>query len=149
MLDTSRRNDDPAFLAKIGASDSLLLECILDNGRSTSLVPFAWAILELGSGGRPEAIIREHIQSGSTSSGHAKRRDAFNRIKTFFTDLDQDGDGALSKDEMKAVLKIILRKYDMLISDDEFELMFKAADADNDGKVDLLEFVTWLQGSGN
>jgi len=55
-----------------------------------------------------------------------------------FKSLDKNGDGKLSKDEVKDGY---MAHYGKLISDDEVDRMFEAVDTDNSGYIDYTEFV--------
>lgn len=55
-----------------------------------------------------------------------------------FQELDENGDGKLSKEE---VLKGYERVFDMPINEEEVDQMFKEIDIDKSGTIDYTEFV--------
>mmetsp|Transcript_9605 Transcript_9605/g.17366 ORF Transcript_9605/g.17366 Transcript_9605/m.17366 type:complete len:164 (-) Transcript_9605:98-589(-) len=61
-------------------------------------------------------------------------------IKLKFEELDTNGDGTLSFDELTTLLR--RGRHDM--SDDDVWVLWKAMDHDNDGTVDFDEFVDFL-----
>jgi len=65
-------------------------------------------------------------------------RDEKESLAKVFKALDKNGDGKLSKDEVKDGY---MAHYGKLISDDEVDSMFAAVDTDNSGYIDYTEFV--------
>jgi len=61
-------------------------------------------------------------------------------LKEVFRQYDGNGDGTLSREELKSVLNTIGGDY----SDDDIAAVFRAMDRNNDGKVQFDEFVDWL-----
>eukprot|EP00747_Dinoflagellata_sp_TGD_P128490 gnl/TRDRNA2_/TRDRNA2_174545_c1_seq2.p1 gnl/TRDRNA2_/TRDRNA2_174545_c1~~gnl/TRDRNA2_/TRDRNA2_174545_c1_seq2.p1 ORF type:complete len:167 (+),score=54.58 gnl/TRDRNA2_/TRDRNA2_174545_c1_seq2:103-603(+) len=66
-------------------------------------------------------------------------------IKDKFKELDSNGDGYLSFDELARLLR--RGRYD--ITDDEVQKLWEGIDNDGDGKVDFDEFVDYIFSSGN
>ncbi len=62
-------------------------------------------------------------------------------LKEAFKVFDQDGDGFISKEELKAALLNLGEQLD----DEEVDAMFKAADTDGNGQIDLQEFIAMLK----
>ena len=58
-------------------------------------------------------------------------------ITKAFRKLDKDGDGYLTKEELKKAM----RKADIKITDATFDAMFNDSDVNKDGKIDYGEFV--------
>ncbi|XP_070556024.1 calmodulin-like protein 5 isoform X2 [Ptychodera flava] len=63
------------------------------------------------------------------------------KLMTAFKNMDKDGSGRLSKDEVTAALKEIGAYED----NEQVEQMIKDADADGDGKVNYAEFVDIIE----
>lgn len=61
-----------------------------------------------------------------------------NNIDKIFRAMDLNGDGKLSKDEVKAGYESHFGK---ALSDDDIDNMFKSVDADNSGTIEYSEFV--------
>ena len=58
-------------------------------------------------------------------------------LKTAFAAMDTNGDGQVTKEELKALLSTLGESVD----DADFDEMIKIADVNGDGKVDFNEFV--------
>ena len=69
-----------------------------------------------------------------------KEQDEVNQLIEMFEVFDRDGDGLLSKDEIKNLFDSINEE----ISDEILEEFIKEADLDNDGKINFQEFVNLL-----
>jgi len=63
------------------------------------------------------------------------------QILAAFHQLDANRDGMIEPDELAAVLK---KLNSTSFNDDSIKVLFEAADADKNGKIDLEEFVNWL-----
>jgi len=61
-------------------------------------------------------------------------------LKDVFRQYDQNGDGTISPEELKAVLLAIGGGF----TDDEIGTVFRSMDCNRDGKVQFEEFVDWL-----
>lgn len=58
-------------------------------------------------------------------------------LKQIFTEFDLNGDGLIQKSELKEVMV----RMGQCPTEDELDTMFKTADRDNDGNIDLEEFL--------
>jgi len=67
------------------------------------------------------------------------------QIKKKFAALDKDGDGSLSFEELKDLLK----KGNPTFTDPEVQKLYSACDQNGDGKVSFDEFVTYVFNTGN
>jgi Ca2+-binding EF-hand superfamily protein len=65
------------------------------------------------------------------------------KIKTCFKRLDADGNGVISKFELRQVLTII-SKVDQELTDEDIEQCMLEADKNGDGVIQYAEFVDWL-----
>ena len=81
------------------------------------------------------------------SSEHGKKQ-LFEHVMAYiFHHYDKDGDGYISRDEIKNVMRDTLQIIDPdMAQNDELvnegaELIFKQADANNDGKINKAEFI--------
>jgi Ca2+-binding EF-hand superfamily protein len=63
-------------------------------------------------------------------------------LQTQFKNFDKSGDGKLNYVEMK----VLLRKGNPNLADDELEALFKGADVNGDGALDFDEFVAYVYG---
>lgn len=61
-------------------------------------------------------------------------------VKAAFRVFDHNNDGSISKDELKEAMV----NFGTRCTDDEFDLMFKEADSNQDGKIDFDEFVAMM-----
>ena len=71
-----------------------------------------------------------------------KENDDEDEIKEAFGVFDRDGDGYITKEELKEVLRLI----DEDVPEKEIDDMIDEADADGDGKVNYEEFVAIVEG---
>jgi len=62
-----------------------------------------------------------------------------------FREFDTDQSGSLDRDELTAAFK----KLAIPVSDAEFEIVWKAADADGSGEIQYSEFAKMLKRAGN
>merc|ERR1712039_817371 len=75
--------------------------------------------------------------AGSSCSGDKKEK-----ILKAFKALDKDGDGKMTKDEMKE----FLQKEDKdFFTDEVCDALHKDANADGDGSISVKEFTAWLE----
>ena len=65
-------------------------------------------------------------------------------IKTAFAIFDKDGNGYISKDELKAVMVSLGER----VTDADIDIMMKGADQNGDGKVSFDEFTVMMRGGG-
>ena len=63
-------------------------------------------------------------------------------MPVLFNEIDQNGDGYLSKKEMKDIFR---KKIIVPLTVDEFETFFKRFDENADDKISIKEFVVALQ----
>eukprot|EP00746_Dinoflagellata_sp_MGD_P000315 gnl/MRDRNA2_/MRDRNA2_100559_c0_seq1.p1 gnl/MRDRNA2_/MRDRNA2_100559_c0~~gnl/MRDRNA2_/MRDRNA2_100559_c0_seq1.p1 ORF type:complete len:262 (+),score=41.88 gnl/MRDRNA2_/MRDRNA2_100559_c0_seq1:71-856(+) len=64
-------------------------------------------------------------------------------IKKIFSKADLNGDGSLSKEELKAALRACADW-----SETQFDKLFEKADVNKDGKIDVEEFIDWVLDTG-
>ncbi|CAK9022312.1 Polcalcin Jun o 2 (Calcium-binding pollen allergen Jun o 2) (allergen Jun o 2) [Durusdinium trenchii] len=64
------------------------------------------------------------------------------RLQELFEKYDTSGDGTLSEEEMAKVFQALN------IKKEKVEAMFKAADSDQDGVIQVHEFISWLTARG-
>ena len=64
------------------------------------------------------------------------------RLQELFEKYDTSGDGVLSQEEMGEVLSALC------ISQDKIDAIFKTADANEDGTIEVHEFISWLTDQG-
>ena len=64
------------------------------------------------------------------------------RLQELFETYDTSGDGVLSQEEMGEVLSALC------ISQDKIDAIFKTADANEDGTIQVHEFISWLTDQG-
>jgi len=76
------------------------------------------------------------IPSSPTSDSDAEVK----AVKKVFRDWDKDGNGSISKEELKEVMREILGD----MSDADLERLMDEADKDRNGTIDLEEFVEWM-----
>ena len=69
-------------------------------------------------------------------------------IRVAFVHFDTDGDGKLSPSEFREALQAGAEGGADGLAHEQFRLMMDI-DRDNDGQIDLDEFVIWLQGENN
>jgi len=68
---------------------------------------------------------------------------AMEEIKKLFENMDTNGDGTISKEEMISLFSE-LNDY----TESEYDSMFNSADADKDGSVNYKEFIDWVFSEG-
>eukprot|EP00440_Ansanella_granifera_P065714 gb/GFBE01071268.1/.p1 GENE.gb/GFBE01071268.1/~~gb/GFBE01071268.1/.p1 ORF type:complete len:636 (+),score=144.46 gb/GFBE01071268.1/:1-1908(+) len=105
--------------------------------------------LRLGLQGMPRSILnwvqlkafsaqdalREKATDGLMSASHQRLMETFQKW-------DATGDGMITREELKA----ILIKLDPTASDDSVDALFKEADLNQDGRINIQEFVRWITG---
>ena len=66
------------------------------------------------------------------------------KITQKFKSLDKDNSGFLNRDEVKKGLKEIYAEIDLKLTDVDIDQMIKRADKNNDGKIQINEFVEMI-----
>lgn len=66
------------------------------------------------------------------------------KILESFKKLDVDNSGYLNKDEIKKALKEIYSEIDIRLSDSDIDHLIQSVDKNNDGKIQIEEFVNLL-----
>ena len=80
--------------------------------------------------------LRQKLYENSTSThGHD--------LEYLFQQADMDGNGALDVAELKATVQ---RLVPGCLTDDQVQMLVKAADTDGDGEISCEEFVQWVSG---
>lgn len=74
------------------------------------------------------------------SSNKSKDDDPDRELKEAFKVFDADGNGKISKSEMKELMKKLGQK----LSDEEIEAMMNEVDSDKSGEIDFQEFKTMM-----
>ncbi|PAA62482.1 hypothetical protein BOX15_Mlig012129g3 [Macrostomum lignano] len=72
-----------------------------------------------------------------------RRRDSEEMLKQAFSVFDSEGQGWVSTDELRHVMKVLSEK----MTDEEVEEMIRQADQDGDGSVNYEEFCRLMAGS--
>jgi len=129
----SKRKPD-SFLAELMEDDDLLKSCMRD--LTDFQHPLGW--LELGAGANFTAALADDIHVDKTDA------DSMEAVREVFKQFDSDGSGTISREELKQVFLSIPGSP---MTENSVEVMFAAADANNDGVIDYNEFVNWLSGS--
>merc|ERR1712039_315921 len=65
------------------------------------------------------------------------------KVEELFHQWDLDNSGALSRNEFTQFVK----RFRTITTDQEVDVAFRSADANNDGYIELHEFTTWLTSS--
>lgn len=65
-------------------------------------------------------------------------------VMVLFRQFDEDGDGVISRDELKKVLQLLDEDS---WTEERIDQLLKAADMNNDGKIQFAEFAQWAFGS--
>ncbi|CAE8582397.1 unnamed protein product [Polarella glacialis] len=133
-FDPKKRKPD-SFLERLMEDDELLSSCLKD--LSYFQHPLGW--LELGAGMNVAAAIASDI--GLTQES---KNDNLEEVKDLFKRFDADGDGAISADELAKVLQATCGGG---LSQHDCDFMLNAADKNQDGKINVSEFIDWLAGS--
>merc|ERR1712014_305369 len=84
-----------------------------------------------------------YVWMGTMGAGSsAAPKDKKEAILTAFKALDKDGDGKMTKDEVKE----FLQKEDKdTFTDEVCDALYKDANADEDGAITVKEFTAWLE----
>ena len=69
--------------------------------------------------------------------GGSESKLSSNDLKKMFKDMDKNGDGSISIEEIKAGL---MKKYSDVVDDEIVQFFFKSMDSDGNGEVDRKEF---------
>ena len=121
-----------------------------DNDGSITIKELRTAMRSLGynpSAEELQDLIREYDKDDSGTielnefmklmTNKIKEQEEVNQLIEMFEVFDRNGDGLLSKDEIKNLFDSINEE----ISDEILEEFIKEADLDNDGKINFQEFV--------
>jgi len=124
-----------------------------DNDGSITIKELRTAMRSLGynpSAEELQDLIREYDKDDSGTielnefmklmTNKIKEQEEVNQLIEMFEVFDRNGDGLLSKDEIKNLFDSINEE----ISDEILEEFIKEADLDNDGKINFQEFVNLL-----
>mmetsp|Transcript_79867 Transcript_79867/g.171163 ORF Transcript_79867/g.171163 Transcript_79867/m.171163 type:complete len:495 (-) Transcript_79867:68-1552(-) len=95
-------------------------------------------LLEMGAGGSEIVKIRDATGAGQAIMESREGDDE--SIKEIFRQWDTDGSGKISKEEMSDVLRALNPNF----TEQDIEMMFAAADKNQDGEIDFEEFIDWL-----
>jgi len=128
-----RKKVPDEVISKLEHDDDLLREYLANLTKFQH--PIGW--IELGAGGNALANISREFEEQFGETG-----DNMEQVKAMFERWDADGNGTISKDELKQVFRAL--SSDM--SDNDIETMLLAADQNADGVVDYKEFIDWLSG---
>lgn len=60
---------------------------------------------------------------------------------TLLKKLDKDNSGYLDKEEVRNGIKLIYKEIDLCLSDADIDRMIKSVDKNNDGKIQIDEFM--------
>ena len=61
-----------------------------------------------------------------------------------FKELDKDGSGYLSRDELKYALTRLYENIDLKLTDADIQALLNQADKNKDGKIQIEEFMTLI-----
>lgn len=62
-------------------------------------------------------------------------------VRKIFLKLDENGNGMISKDEMKVGLDYLRKEVNLKLTKDDIDQIFSAMDFDNSGYIDYSEFI--------
>merc|ERR1711953_1255565 len=83
-----------------------------------------------------------HLSISTMGAGASAAKDKKEAIKEAFKALDKDGDGKMTKDEVKE----FLQKEDKdTFTDEVCDALYEEANADGDGSITVKEFTEWLE----
>jgi len=94
-----------------------------------------------------------HLTKGeldaAVKAGDKDAKKVQDRLSAMFKKYDKDGDGMISKGELKNVMMAISGKGKQknVVTEMELEYAFMHADKNNDGRLDVQEFIMWVTGS--
>jgi len=66
------------------------------------------------------------------------------KVKDAFKSWDSNGDGIISKNEMKAVLLKLLNKHTSTVTEEDLDSFMKEADRNDNGVIEYEEFLEWV-----
>eukprot|EP00933_Yihiella_yeosuensis_P078636 TRINITY_DN9030_c2_g1_i1.p1 TRINITY_DN9030_c2_g1~~TRINITY_DN9030_c2_g1_i1.p1 ORF type:complete len:540 (+),score=90.09 TRINITY_DN9030_c2_g1_i1:208-1620(+) len=104
-------------------------------------VPVYTGILEMGAGGNIMSAAMQELGDEPDPDESDWEEFRNKSIEKVFQKFDADGNGQISRTELKAVLQ----KLSPELSDDEVNLLFNVADKDNNGYLDYSEFISWIR----
>lgn len=138
------------FLTSVGFkgdTNSIVVWADRDGGQGISKEEFlewlgfdlrAQNIVAAFESGEPLFDAYEALHSGEAQKSKEKSKmKTSEAILNIFKEFDQNGDGIISKDELKKVMKAVG-------FDGDIAAMLRVADVDRDGMVSYREFVKWL-----
>eukprot|EP00440_Ansanella_granifera_P005419 gb/GFBE01005881.1/.p1 GENE.gb/GFBE01005881.1/~~gb/GFBE01005881.1/.p1 ORF type:complete len:702 (+),score=170.27 gb/GFBE01005881.1/:1-2106(+) len=108
----------------------------------------AFLFREIDSDGNLQVDLKEFTRYVNKKGAEAKiqtpkEKDKGRKAKEEFRKMDKDGDGTLSLEEMK----LLLRKGNPRMSDEELQLLFASIDDDDSGTLEFDEFVDFITGN--